>query len=284
MSIVVSKPWVLARMYEPDVTIVDCRFELGKPEAGRDTYEQEHIPGAVYLDLEQDLSSPVRDHGGRHPLPDPEQLSRTLAQKGITPETRVIAYDDQGGMYASRLWWLLNYLGHEQAYVMNEGFTAWKGAGYPVAADQPIRVPASYTYTLQPEMLASMEDVREAAGNDEVIVIDSRDPRRYQGFDETLDPVAGHIPGARNKFWKLLIGQDGKWISSDLLADHYKEFPADKEIIVYCGSGVSACPNFIGLKEAGYENVKLYSGSWSDWISYSDNPIATGDEEQPSKE
>ncbi|MGN7356397.1 sulfurtransferase [Paenibacillus sp. SAF-054] len=277
MSSIVGKPWVLARMYESDVTIVDCRFELGRPDAGREAYEKEHIPGAIYLDLEKDLSSPVREHGGRHPLPDPEQLSRTLAQKGISPETRIIAYDDQGGMYASRLGWLLQYLGHGQAYVMNEGFGAWKAAGYPVTADQPIRVPSSYTYTLHPEILASMEDVREAAGKD-VIVIDSRDPRRYQGFDETMDPVAGHIPGAKNKFWKQLVGEDGKWIPSDRLQDHYKEFPADKEIIVYCGSGVSACPNFIALKEAGYEKVKLYSGSWSDWISYSENPIATGEE------
>ncbi|BFH63340.1 sulfurtransferase [Paenibacillus azoreducens] len=278
MNAIVSKPWVLARMYEPDVTIVDCRFELGQPEAGREAFEEEHIPRAVYLDLEKDLSSPVREHGGRHPLPDPEQLSRTLAQKGITPETRVIAYDDQGGMYASRLYWLLKYLGHGPAYVMDEGFSAWKAAGYPVSADQPIRVPASYSYTLHPELLASMEDVREAAGRDDVIVIDSRDPRRYQGLEETMDKAAGHIPGAKNKFWKLLLDENGKWMAADQLQEHYQEFPQDKEIIVYCGSGVSACPNFIGLKEAGYENVKLYSGSWSDWISYSENPIATGEE------
>ena len=278
MNIIVSKPWVLARMYEPDITIVDCRFELGKPDAGRKAYEEEHIPGAVYLDLEQDLSSPISEHGGRHPLPDPEQLSKTLAKIGITSDTRIIAYDDQGGMYASRLWWLLSYLGHKHAYVMNEGFTAWKNANYPVTADQPIRVPASYTYSLHPEILASIDEVRSVAGNNEVIVIDSRDPRRYQGLEETMDKAAGHIPGAKNKFWKLLVEQDGKWIAADQLAEHYKEFPADKEIIVYCGSGVSACPNFIGLKEAGYEKVKLYAGSWSDWVSYEENPIATGED------
>ncbi|MEK4357746.1 sulfurtransferase [Paenibacillus sp. FSL M7-1455] len=278
MNAIVSKPWVLARMYEPDVTIVDCRFELGKPEAGKEAYEREHIPGAIYLDLEKDLSSPVREHGGRHPLPDPEELSRTLAKNGITPETRIIAYDDQGGIYASRLWWQLKYMGHGQAFVMNEGFSAWKAAGYPVTADQPIRVPASYSYTLHPELLASMEDVRRAAGRDDAIVIDSRDPRRYQGFDETMDPVAGHVPGAKNKFWKLLLDEHGKRIDVSRLQEHYKAFPRDKEIIVYCGSGVSACPNFIGLKEAGYENVKLYAGSWSDWISYSENPVATGEE------
>jgi thiosulfate/3-mercaptopyruvate sulfurtransferase len=181
-------------------------------------------------------------------------------------------------MYASRLYWLLKYLGHGPAYVMDEGFSAWKAAGYPVSADQPIRVPASYSYTLHPELLASMEDVREAAGRDDVIVIDSRDPRRYQGLEETMDKAAGHVPGAKNKFWKLLLDENGKWMAADQLKEHYKEFPRDKEIIVYCGSGVSACPNFIGLKEAGYENVKLYSGSWSDWISYEGNPIATGEE------
>ncbi|MEI0737290.1 rhodanese-like domain-containing protein [Paenibacillus sp. JTLBN-2024] len=197
MNAIVSKPWVLARVYEPDVTIVDCRFELGRPKPEKRAYERAYPPG-LFTSIWRKIFLPQCASMAAASLPDPEELSRTLAKNGITPETRIIAYDDQGGMYASRLWWLLKYLGHGQAFVMNEGFSAWKAAGYPVTADQPIRVPASYSYTLHPELLASMEDVRRAAaGQDDAIVIDSRDPRRYQGFDETMDPVAGHVPGAK---------------------------------------------------------------------------------------
>ncbi|MBU5442226.1 sulfurtransferase [Paenibacillus sp. MSJ-34] len=277
MEHIVSKQWLLARLYEPDLVIVDCRFALGKPESGRTDYEEAHIPRAIYLDLEKDLSAPVARHGGRHPLPDMEQLALALGKAGIHRGVRVVIYDDQGGAMASRLWWLLQYTGHRQAYVLDEGFTAWKNASYPVTNEQPVVIPVTYELSLKPAMLASMEDVRAASKDGSNIIIDSREPRRYAGFEEPLDAKAGHIPGAVNYFWKGVQDSSGHWKNADALREHFAELPKDAGIIVYCGSGVTACPNVLALKEAGFTKVKLYAGSWSDWISYAENPIATGE-------
>uniref|UniRef100_UPI0028EC3D7D sulfurtransferase n=1 Tax=Paenibacillus xylanexedens TaxID=528191 RepID=UPI0028EC3D7D len=269
---------LLARMYEPDVVIADCRFLLGQPEAGRQAYEAGHIPGAVYLDLEKDLSSPVSAHGGRHPLPDPAVLASRLSKAGIGSNSRIVAYDDQGGMNASRLWWLLRYIGHEQVYIMDEGFSAWKNAKFPVTTDVPVQIPASFEVNVQPAMLASAQDVQQASASGSAVLIDSRDARRYAGLEEPIDAKAGHIPGAVNYFWKDVLDWDGRWTDTGVLEERFSKLDKDGAIIVYCGSGVSACPNVIALEEAGFSNVKLYSGSWSDWISYEGNPVATGEE------
>ncbi|MGG3504621.1 sulfurtransferase [Paenibacillus lautus] len=278
MNNIVTMKWLLARLYEPDLVIVDCRFALGKPESGRAAYEESHIPRAVYLDLEKDLSSPITQHGGRHPLPDLDQLAQRLGQSGIQESSRVVIYDDQGGAMASRLWWLLKYTGHEQAYVMDEGYTAWKNASYPVTDEQPIVIPVPYDINLKPDKLVLVDEVREALQHGNKTLIDSREPRRYAGAQEPLDTKAGHIPGAVNYFWKGVLDDSGHWKNAGALREHFTDIPQDAEIIVYCGSGVTACPNVLALEEAGYGNVKLYAGSWSDWISYSDNPVATGEE------
>ncbi|WFR65145.1 sulfurtransferase [Paenibacillus amylolyticus] len=279
MKNIVSMRWLLARMYEPDVVIADCRFLLGQPEAGRQAYEAGHIPGAVYLDLEKDLSSPVSAHGGRHPLPDPADLATRLSQAGIGSNARIIAYDDQGGMNASRLWWLLRYIGHEQVYIMDEGFTAWQNAKFPVTQNVPVQIPYSFEVNLQPQMLASVQDVQQASVTASAVLIDSRDARRYAGLEEPIDAKAGHIPGALNYFWKDVLNWDGRWTDTEVLEERFSKLDKDGAIIVYCGSGVSACPNVIALEEAGFSNVKLYSGSWSDWISYDENAVATGNAE-----
>ena len=278
MKNIVSMRWLLARMYEPDVAIVDCRFLLGQPDAGREAYEAGHIPGAVYLDLEKDLSAPVTKHGGRHPLPDLAALASRLAKAGIGSNNRIIAYDDQGGMNASRLWWLLRYMGHEQAYIMDEGFSAWQNAKFPVTTDVPVQIPSSFDLNLQPQMLASVEDVQQASASGSAVLIDSRDARRYAGLEEPIDAKAGHIPGAVNYFWKDILGADSRWSGVEALEERFVKLGKNDAIIVYCGSGVSACPNVIALEEAGFSNVKLYSGSWSDWISYEGNAVATGEE------
>ncbi|MGO4732244.1 sulfurtransferase [Paenibacillus sp. 2KB_22] len=280
MKNIVSMRWLLARMYEPDVVIADCRFLLGQPEAGRQAYEAGHIPGAVYLDLEKDLSSPVSAHGGRHPLPDPDMLANRLAKAGIGSNSRIVAYDDQGGMNASRLWWLLRYIGHEQVYIMDEGFSAWQNAKFPVTQDVPVQIPSSFEVNLQPQMLASVQDVQQASVTGSAVLIDSRDTRRYAGLEEPIDAKAGHIPGALNYFWKDVLDWDGRWTGTEVLEERFSKLDKDGAIIVYCGSGVSACPNVIALEEAGFSNVRLYSGSWSDWISYEGNPVAIGNAEE----
>ncbi|MBB6691064.1 sulfurtransferase [Cohnella xylanilytica] len=278
MKHVVSLKWLLARLYEPDLVIVDCRFAMGQPDAGRAAYEEAHIPGAVYLDLERDLSDPVGEHGGRHPLPDAAELAGRLSRVGIGNDTRVVAYDDQGGAMASRLWWLLRYLGHENVFVLDEGFAAWKREGFPVNAEQKVLIPATFLATVQHNMLVEMDEVRESLGDDGIVLVDSREAPRFRGEAEPLDKKAGHIPGARNKFWKGALDEQGRFKSAEALAEHFADLPRDRELVVYCGSGVTATPNVLALSEAGFENVKLYAGSWSDWISYDENPIAKGEE------
>jgi thiosulfate/3-mercaptopyruvate sulfurtransferase len=279
MKNIVPVKWLLARLYEPDIVIVDCRFQLGNSNSGREAYEESHIPGAVYLDLEKDLSSPVSEHGGRHPLPDIAELTARLSQVGISNESRVVAYDDQGGAMASRLWWLLKYLGHEAVYVLEEGFGAWKKAGLITTADQKVLIPARFLATVKHNMLAEVDDVRESLGKAGVTLVDSREAPRYRGEAEPIDRVAGHIPGARNFFWAEGRRPDGTWKSADEHRERFAGLEQDDEIIVYCGSGVTATPNVLALEEAGFTRVKLYAGSWSDWITYSSNPIAVGDEE-----
>jgi thiosulfate/3-mercaptopyruvate sulfurtransferase len=284
----VSVRWLMARLYEPDLVIVDCRFQLGKPDAGRQAYEESHIPGAVYLDLEKDLSAPIGEHGGRHPLPDVAELTTTLSRAGIGNASRVVAYDDQGGAMASRLWWLLKYLGHEQVYVLEEGFSAWRAAGLLVTAEQRITVPAKFLATVQHNMLVEVDEVREivTAADGSAVLIDSREAPRYRGEVEPIDRVAGHIPGAINVFWGEGRRADGAWKNADEQRERFaglglvaaQEGEDDREIIVYCGSGVTATPNVLALQAAGFKRVRLYAGSWSDWISYEENPIATGDE------
>ncbi|MGO4108957.1 sulfurtransferase [Paenibacillus sp. YAF4_2] len=283
MNNIVSLKWLLARLYETDIVIVDCRFQLGKPDFGREAYEESHIAGAVYLDLEKDLSAPIEEHGGRHPLPDITALTVALSKVGISNETRVIAYDDQGGAYASRLWWLLKYLGHEQVFVLDEGYTAWQNAGFPVNAEQKVLIPARFLATVQHNMLVEMDEVHEKLGNENVTLIDSRDGARYRGEVEPLDKKAGHIPGAINYLWSEGKGEGGKWKSAEEQAARFEGLDKDRETIVYCGSGVTACPNVLALQDAGFTKVRLYAGSWSDWISYEGNPVATGDDEM-SKE
>ena len=278
MSSIVSMEWVNDHRVLPDVVVVDCRYLLGFPDAGRDSYAVGHLPGAVYFDLERDMSAPPGQHGGRHPLPDPEEFAARLSRAGIGPATRVVAYDDQGGAYAARFWWMLRYHGHRHVVVMDQGFTAWREAGYPVTTEVPEPAAASFTPRLQLAWLADVEEVRAKRNHPGVVLVDSRDPARYAGLEETIDPVAGHIPGAVNRFWKEAVDAEGCWKSADEQRRRFAGIPRDAEVIVYCGSGVSACPNVLTLLEAGYPHVKFYAGSWSDWISFEENPIAVGGE------
>jgi thiosulfate/3-mercaptopyruvate sulfurtransferase len=284
MQHIVPVKWLLARLYEPDLIIVDCRFQLGKPVSGRNAYEEAHIPGAVYLDLEQDLSAPIGAHGGRHPLPDVAALAARLGQAGIGNEFRVVAYDDQGGAMASRLWWLLSYLGHEAVYVMDGGFSAWQNAGLPVSSERKVIFPKVFVPEPRQEMVADMEEVKAKVGTPGVVVVDSREGPRYRGEVEPIDPVAGHIPGAINRFWSEGRREDGSWKDANEQAARFADLSRDDEIIVYCGSGVTATPNVLALQEAGFIRVKLYPGSWSDWISYEGNPVAVGEEGKGKKE
>lgn len=280
MSYLKSVDWLKNLMDQKVVhfVIVDVRFSLGDPTAGRKSYLNGHIPGAVYLDLDQDLSSTVGKHGGRHPLPNIDELCIKLGEIGIDQSTYVIIYDDQDGMFAARLWWQLRYLGHTNIYILNGGYSKWVQAGL----DQTTDIPQYEKRTFHPALLLDeimyMKDVKNRLHHENVLLIDSRERTRYLGEEEPIDKKAGHIPGAINYFWKEVITDSGEWKTKNDLQKHFSSVPKEKEIIVYCGSGVSACPNILALHEAGYQNVKLYAGSWSDWISYPENAIALEEE------
>ncbi|MDC7974187.1 sulfurtransferase [Bacillus sp. BLCC-B18] len=272
---IVTVEWLREHIEDENVRIIDCRFDLANPNWGREKYEEEHIPRALYFDLNLDLSSPVKEHGGRHPLPNIEDFADKLSQAGIDEHTTVIAYDSQAGANASRLWWLLNYVGHEKVYILDGGFPAWKENGLPVTKEIPVVKRKAFKENVQDHMLITMETVKENihAGAD-VTLIDSREPKRYAGVEELVDPKAGHIPTAVNYFWKDGILQSGQFKNEAQQQERFQNLAKDKETIVYCGSGVTACPNILALKLAGFQNVKLYAGSWSDWISYPENQIA----------
>lgn len=277
MNFVVNKEWLVENINNKDVKIVDCRFALGDPEEGERLYRESHIPGAFYFDLEKHLSAPVSKHGGRHPLPKIERFVLEIVKTGIDNTKTVIAYDSGEGQFASRLWWLLTYLGHEKVYVLNEGFKGWVEADYPVTNEIPVGEPTSFHVNLQKDMLASYEEVKEIvdSAKKSPVLIDSRDEARYLGEYEPIDRVAGHIPGAINKCWTDGL-ENGSFKNSEEQKRRFAGLRQDEPIIVYCGSGVTATPNYIALKMAGYEQVKLYAGSYSDWVSYEDNPVVKG--------
>ncbi|MEY9096753.1 sulfurtransferase [Paenibacillus sp. RC84] len=280
MRNIVSLEWLYEHLQDPDLLIADCRFALGEPWSGRQDYSIDHIPGAFYVDLEEDMSGEKREHGGRHPLPDLGAFSMRASAIGVNASKTVVAYDDQGGAMAARLWWMLRFLGHERVYVLDRGYSQWKAAGYPVTAEAPQASPATFSPKVQRHMLASMDEVKAKLGEKGTVLIDSREGARYRGEQEAIDPVAGHIPGARNRFWKDALDAEGSWRSAEEQKERFRGLENAEELIVYCGSGVTACPNVLALEEAGIPGVKLYAGSWSDWISYEENPVAVGEEEK----
>jgi thiosulfate/3-mercaptopyruvate sulfurtransferase len=261
---------------KPDVTVIDCRFTLGKPDDGLEAYMKAHIPGAYYFDLEKDLSGPVRDHGGRHPLPDPHELAAKLGAAGVGPGTRVVVYDAGEGMSA-RAWWLIRYLGHEHVAVLDGGFGAWLEAGYETSNEIPKPRHTQFPLSVHDDWIVSTETVeRIVEGLEEGILVDARAAARYRGEVEPLDKKAGHIPGALNAPFQEGLTENGRWKDAEAQRARFeKVLSSGKPVVMYCGSGVTACNNLFALELAGVKGAKLYPGSWSDWISYSHHPVET---------
>lgn len=264
---------------EAGLVVVDCRFNLLKPEAGRAAWLAGHIPGAFYADLNQDLSSPPRPDTGRHPLPDPEQLRTLLGGFGIGKATRVVAYDEGGGGLAARLWWLLRWMGHGPVVLLDGGFSAWQKAGLPVDRD----VPALRTrrFEGQPGQMPVRDASQVAAGlaGDSIRLLDMRAEERFLGRVEPIDPIAGHVPGAVNAPFGGNLTADNRFQPAEVLASRYAALAhgrAPGEIVCMCGSGVTACHGIFALELAGMPGAALYPGSWSEWIRSPDRPVATG--------
>lgn len=274
MSFIVAKEWLLQNVDNKNVRIVDCRFSLSEPKKGKSAYLENHLPGAVFFDLEKDLSAPVGVHGGRHPLPDLQEFAQKLEAAGIRNEDIVVAYDEGEGAFAARFWWLLSFVGHKNVFVLDGGFSQWKQADYPVTAAIPSFEKSRFTINPQEEWLATVEDVKKIVKGlkADSILIDSREEKRFMGIEEPIDKKAGHIPGAINKPWFEGL-ESGVYRTVEDQKKRFAEIAPEKEVIVYCGSGVTATPNVLALKEAGFQRVKLYAGSFSDWISYEENTI-----------
>jgi len=277
MSNLIDSSEAVLRLDDPNTVFADVRFVLGEPSAGYDAYLEGHVPGAVFFDLNKDLSGPKEVHGGGHPLPDTDQFASKLGLAGIDQHTDVIVYDDQGGSIASRLWWMLKHAGHERVKLLSDGFSGWQASGYPVTDELPQPVGKSFLPRPNYSLQATINDVKASIGATNSVLIDARIHKRYTGEDATKYLKAGHIPGAINHYWEE-GSPSGVFLGAEAQRERFRAIAPDREVIVYCGAGVTACPNVLALTEAGYTNVRLYVGSWTDWTSYEDNPIATGEE------
>jgi len=264
---------------DPRVRIVDARFDLNDPDWGEAAYSESHLPGAVYVHLDRDLSGPVGEHGGRHPLPSPELLAHRLGELGIGNSHRIVVYDQGNGMFASRFWWLLKFLGHDYVQVLDGGFAAWQEAGLPVSSEAASHAPLRFDYEVQGDMIVDRDYLLEHLNDPAMLLVDARGRKRYLGEEEPIDPVTGHIPGAINLPFTGNL-QGSRFLEKSRLRERFRELEGKEEVVVYCGSGVSAAHDILAMAQAGLHGVKLYPGSWSDWSSYRDSPVATGEESQ----
>lgn len=269
-----------AQQAHTPLLVLDCSFELTDHDAGRKAYAAGHVPGAHYLHLEHALSAEKTGKNGRHPLPSREAFAATLAALGLNDGMQVVAYDNAGGMYAARLWWMLRWAGHRSVAVLDGGLAAWKAAGQPVSTEVPAPLPAG-RFTLQAPLVATLdyEQVKANIGTGQRLVLDARAPDRFRGENETMDPVGGHIPGASNRLFKDNLGADGRFKPADQLRSEFNAITGDRpasEIVNQCGSGVTACHNLLAMEVAGLKGAALYPGSWSEWSAQPGAPIATG--------
>jgi thiosulfate/3-mercaptopyruvate sulfurtransferase len=274
----VDTPILASLLASPQVVVVDCRFDLANPAAGEAAYQHAHIPGAVYAHLDRDLSGPKTGANGRHPLPSPDVLQSTLGRFGIDAGVQVIAYDQDTGMYASRLWWLLRWMGHMAVAVLDGGFAKWTAEQHATASGTESREPRIFTGTPDAAMLVETMDIGAIAASATARLVDARAPERYRGDIEPIDPVAGHIPGAVNHFYMRNLSE-GCFLPPQSLREQWRgalgEVPADR-VVCYCGSGVTACHDVLALEHAGLHGARLYAGSWSEWIADPNRPVERG--------
>jgi thiosulfate/3-mercaptopyruvate sulfurtransferase len=271
---------------DPDWAIIDCRFDLGRPGWGAQAYASGHIPHAVYAHLDEDLSAPRTPRSGRHPLPQVETLAATFGRFGIAARVQVIGYDQGPGAFAARLWWLLRWLGHPAVAVLDGGLGAWERAGLPLSRAQEPRAPRRFMPRLAPHLVADGTEVVEAVrsgalARGEQLLVDARSAERFAGENETIDPVAGHIPGARNHPYTANLDAQGRFLDAGRLRDAWQSTvrgASARQLISMCGSGVTACHNLLALEAAGLSGARLYAGSWSEWITDPAHAVARGPE------
>lgn len=278
----ISAEHLQQRLGQNDLLVLDCRFALEDPAYGRRSYVDGHIPGAHFLDLEQDLSAPVvKGVTGRHPLPDPSYLVERLRSCGLRANSQVVLYDDGPGAFAARAWWLLLWLGKRDGlYLLDGGLKAWREAGQELTTTPPNNTPGDFSAQPDSSLLLTADHLAQHLGNPELTLLDARALPRFRGEVEPLDPVAGHIPGAQCAVFTDNLGKDGRFLPAAVLRERFDELRGERpmeNLVAYCGSGVTACHNLFAMSLAGYPLAPLYAGSWSEWITDPTRPVATGD-------
>jgi len=268
----------LAQQVEnPNFVIFDCRHELSNPASGSNAYAQSHIPNARFAHVDRDLAAPLTGKNGRHPLPDPDLFGEWLAGMGVSNEKQVVGYDQAGGVYASRLWWMLRWMGHSAVAVLDGGWQAWLAARLPVTAEVPVPAQGAFTASVQ-RRFVDANYVLQHLHTPDMILVDARANDRFHGQNETIDPVGGHIPGAVNRFFKDNLTPQGLFKSPQQLRADFAPLlgnSSPEKIVSQCGSGVTACHNLLAMEIAGLRGGQLYPGSWSEWIAEPSRPRAT---------
>jgi thiosulfate/3-mercaptopyruvate sulfurtransferase len=282
----IEPPELAAHIEDPQWAIIDCRFDLARPEWGERAWAAGHIPHALYAHLERELSGPRTQRSGRHPLPEVAALAATFGRCGIDARVQVIAYDQGAGAFAARLWWLLRWLGHRAVAVLDGGFAAWERDGLPLSTAAEPRAPRRFLAAADEAMLVSSAQIAAAVDSGaftrgSALLVDARSAERFAGENETLDPVAGHIPGARNHPYAGNHDAQGRFLTAAQLQRAWEGIlhgrPA-QQVIAMCGSGVTACHNLLALEVAGLAGARLYAGSWSEWIRDPAHVVARGPE------
>jgi thiosulfate/3-mercaptopyruvate sulfurtransferase len=266
---------------DPQWVVFDTRHDLMDAEKGRRAYAEGHVPGAFFLHTDEDLAGPKTGANGRHPLPDVRAFAERINRCGVTPATQVVAYDDLGGNFAVRLWWLLRWLGHERVALLDGGYPKWLRERRPVTKDVPPPRAGSFVPRARLGATVDAHYVDRVRNDPAIALVDARAPNRYAGEQEPIDPVAGHIPGARNRFWQDNLLPDGRFKTAERLRDEWTRWFGDAAVeqsVHMCGSGVTACHNLFALELAGLGEARLYPGSWSEWCADKARPVATGPE------
>ena len=275
----ISATDLIKHLNKPDWVIFDCRFSLADETAGAKAYRQGHLPTARYADLNKDLSSPVKSSTGRHPLPDFSTLAKKLGDWGVSNRSQIVVYDDAGGAFAGRMWWLLRTMGHQNVAVLDGGIKQWQKQNLPITTHLSKVSPAQFRCYLDARQWLSAAEVENGLANRSISLIDARTPERYAGLQEPIDPVAGHVPKAINRPFQLNLNKNGLFLPAEQLKNQFlylTESRNPEQVAHMCGSGVTAIHNLLAMEVAGLHGSKLYVGSWSEWITNKNRAVAKG--------
>ncbi|MBB5019265.1 thiosulfate/3-mercaptopyruvate sulfurtransferase [Chitinivorax tropicus] len=279
-QLLVSTEWLGSHLHAPDLIVLDVRHNLADPQAGKRAYSFSHIPEAYFLHLDHDLSGPATGHNGRHPLPSAAEFGKLLRKLGVTPDKILVAYDDSGGAYAARLWWMMRWIGLYNCAVLDGGWQKWVAEHRTVTQALPVMHESDHHGFAQEALKVSADHIlTHLHDRDAMLVVDARSPDRFRGENETIDPVAGHIPGAVNRFFQHNLTASGTFKPPAELYHDFKALLGERSpstVVSQCGSGVTACHNLLAMELAGLHGAKLYPGSWSEWCSDTTRPVAIG--------